>query len=159
MTYTIEEKVEAYLDGRLSDEETLAFERDLVKKEIASVFRETLLFREMLGSLPSDDPPPGLAEHIEASLGLETITQTKKKRVKRISRFGHAVNGFKWGLRWPGYALEAFANGSQSLKGSLKGIDMIAYTLGPLNEPIRERADAIRLPKKPLWKIVLSKLW
>jgi len=159
MTDTIEEQVEAYLEGCLSDEETLAFEKDLVKKEFADAFRETLMFREMLGDLPSDDPSPGLAERIEASLGLEASPPLKQKGTKRISRFGQAVNGFKWGLRWPGYVLDAVSSGSHSLKSSLKGLDTIGYTLGPLNERIRERADTIRLPKKPLWKIALSKLW
>jgi len=159
MTSKLEEHIEDYLNGRLSDEETVAFEKDLTKKEVANAFREVLIMRELLSSLPSDEPPAGLADRIEASLGLETVPKAGKPQSERISQFGHAVNGFKWGLRWPGYVLGAIANETVNLKRSLNGLNTIGYTLGPLKEPVRDRANAIRMPDKPLWKIALSKLW
>jgi hypothetical protein len=159
MTRTLHEQIEDYLNGQLSDKETRHFESNLLKKEVANAFSEALIVRELLSSLPPDDPPAGLIERIEASLELDSRPPKKIARSKRLSRLGQVVNGFKWGLRWPGYALAGISGSSTKLKDSLSGMDMIGYSLGPLNEPVRDRISAIRLPKKPLWKFALSKLW
>ena len=137
MTGTLHERIEDYLNGHLSDKETRQFENDLLKKEV----------------------PPGLAERIEASLDLKTSISTGKAKPKRPSSFGQIVNGFKWGLRGPGYALAGISSSPITLKNILSGMDTVGYSLGPLNEPVRDRINAIRLPEKPLWKIALSKLW
>ena len=159
MTRTHYERIEEYLNGQLSDEETRQFENDLLKKEVATAFREALIIRELVSGLPSDEPPPGLIERIEASLDLSSSPSTGKAKPKRPSSLGQIVNGFRWGLRWPGYALAGISSSSITLKSSLSGMDTVGYSLGPLNEPVRERINSIRLPKKPLWKIALSKLW
>ena len=159
MTRTLDERIEDYLNGQLSDEETRQFEKDLLKKEEANAFREALIMRELLSGLPPDEPPPGLVERIEASLDLSSKSQVRKATPKEPSSLGQMINGFRWGLRWPGYALAGISGGSIPLKNSLSGMGMVGYSLGPLNEPVRERINAIRLPKKPLWKIALSKLW
>ena len=159
MTQTIDERIEDYLNGQLSDEETRQFESDLLNKEVATAFREALIVRELLSGLPPDEPPQGLIERIEASLNLSQSISTEKTYPNKSSSLGQIVNGLKWGLRWPGYALGSISASAIPLKRSLLGIDTVGYSLGPLNEPVRERIRAIRLPKKPLWKIALSKLW
>jgi hypothetical protein len=160
MTRTLDEQIEEYLNGQLSDEETRHFEKNLFKKEVAGAFSETLMIRELLSSLPADEPPPGLIERIEDSLNLGSSPPTEEAKPKRpSSRWGQAVNGFKWGLRWPGYALAGMSNSSIKLKSSLSGMDTIGYSLGPLNQPLRDRINTFSLPKKPLWKIALSKWW
>jgi hypothetical protein len=159
MTRTQDERIEEYLNGQLSDAETRQFEKDLLKKEVATAFRESLMIRELLSNLPSDEPPPGLVDRIEASLDLSPDVSRRDAKSKRPKSMGQIVNGFRWGLRWPGYALAGISGGSMTLKGSLSAVDAVGYSLGPLNEPVRERIGAIRLPQKPLWKIALSKLW
>ena len=159
MTQMLHEQIEDYLNGQLSEEDTRHFENNLLKREVATAFREALVFRELLRSLPPDEPPPGLIDRIEASLDLSSNRPTRKAKPKQTSRLGHVVNGFKWGLRWPRYALPGISRGSIELKNSLSVMDTIGYSLGPLNELMRDRASAIRLPKKTLWKIALSKLW
>ena len=159
MTRKLDERIEDYLNGQLSDEETKQFENDLLTKEVATAFREALIMRELLSGLPSDEPPPSLIERIEASLNLSSSISIEKAQPKKSSSLGQIVNGLQWGLRWPGYALGGISGSSIPLKSSLSGMDMVGYSLGPLNEPVRERINAISLPKKPLWKIALSKLW
>lgn len=159
MTRTLDEQIEDYLDGRLSDEETRRFEENLLKEDVAAAFGEVLMIRELLSSLPADEPPPGLIERIENSLDLGSSSPTREAEPKRSSHWGNIIDGFKWGLRWPGYALTVMTDSSIPLKSSLSGMDTIGYSLGPLNEPLRGRINAINLPKKPLWKIALSKLW
>ena len=159
MTRTLDERIEDYLNGQLPDEETWQFENDLLKNEVATAFREALIVRELLSGLPPDEPPPGLVERIEASLNLSSSISAEKEKRRRSSSLGQIVNGFKWGVRWPGYALAGISGSSIPLKSSLSGMDTVGYSLGPLNEPVREKINAISLPKKPLWKIALSKLW
>ena len=159
MTRTIDERIEDFLNGQLSDIETREFEKDLLKNEIATAFREALMIRELLSGLPPYEPPPGLIERIETSLDLSVSPSTRKAKPEKPSSFGQIVNGFKWGFRWPGYALAGISGSSMALKSPLFGMDTVVYSLGPLNEPVRERINSIRLPQKPLWKIVLSKLW
>ena len=51
------DRVEDYLNGNLSDEETLRFEKDLAQGELNNVFCETLFMRDLLKNLPPDEPP------------------------------------------------------------------------------------------------------
>ena len=64
MIQNISELVEAYLEGRLSAEETDRIERDLLQPEVASAFREALVFRDLLHHLPPDAPPSGLSDPV-----------------------------------------------------------------------------------------------
>lgn len=148
MTRTLQEYVEDYLNGQLSDEENRQFEKDLFHTEVAAVFREALIMRELLTNLPLDEPPSGLVKRIETSLGLDSSPPTGEEKQKGASSLGQIISGFRWALRWPGYAL-----------GGISGMKTMGYSLGPLKEPVSERIDSIRLPKKPLWKIALSALW
>ena len=145
MTHESIDRIEDYLYGRLADEETRQFEKDLTREETGAAFREVLLMRELLKTLPPDEPPPGLVDRIEASLDLGSMQVMESDASERTSSFGQIVHGLKWTFLWPGYALT--------------GINKIGYSLGPLQEPTRDRLSAVSFPKKPLWKIVLSKLW
>lgn len=158
MKKALDERIEDYLDGQLSDEETQLFEGDLVKEEVATVFTETLMLRMLLSSLPPDEPPPDLINRIEASLDLTSSSQARGEKVKKPSSLRQAFGGFRWGLRWPGYVLAGMTNGPSKLKSFFAGIDTIGYSLGPLINPVRDLGGALKLPKKPLWKIALAKL-
>ena len=45
MNQNLQERIEDYLDGALNDEAARSFELDLLKKEVATQFREALLLR------------------------------------------------------------------------------------------------------------------
>ena len=158
MRRSLDERIEAYLNGQLSDEETRLFESDLKKEAVAAAFREILMVRTLLSSLPPEEPPPGLAGRIEVSLGLDASQPARGDTAKAPSRLKQAFNGFRWGLRWPSYALAGMTNGPSKMKSSFAGMDTIGYSLGPLINPLRKRVDSIKLPQKPLWKIALSRI-
>jgi hypothetical protein len=159
MNQTLDEQIEDYLNGQLSGEETRRFETNLLDKKVSTAFNEALIIRELLSNLPSDELPPGMIDRIETSLDLSSSPPTRKAKPKKFSRLSHIASGFRWGLLWPGYALAGISSSSSKLKSSLSGIDTIGYSLGPLNEPVRNRASNFRWSTKPLWKIALSKLW
>ena len=156
---TIHDRIEDYLNGQLSEAETLKIETDLLNREVAGALREALMIRELLSSLPSDEPPPGLAERIENSLSLDSSPAETDRNYKRSAPLGQVVNGFKWGLHWSGYTLAGMSGNSPRLKSAFLGMETIGYSLGPLKKPVRNRINTIRSPQKPLWKIALSKLW
>ncbi len=159
MTHIFDDRIEDYLNGLLSEEDTGRFEQDLLKEDLAAEFREVLFMRELLRDLPPHDPPPGLIERIEKSLALETSRAGREPEPGKRSRLGQMVNVFKWSFSWPVYALAGISDGSGAVKESLSGINTVSYSLGPLREPARKGIRSIRFPKKPLWKIALSRLW
>jgi hypothetical protein len=159
MTQSLQDRIDAYLNGLLSEEETNRFEQDLLKEDIAAEFREALLMRELLHDLPPDSPPTGLIERIEASLALDSATARREIKSKQSSSFGRIINAFGWGLRWPGYALAGMSGGSGVLKDSFSSINMVGYSLGPLREPVQNRIRSIQFSPKSLLKFGLSKLW
>ena len=159
MTQALQDRIEDYLNGLLSEAETRRFEQDLLKEDVATEFREALLMRELLNNLPPDDPPPGLIERIESSLALGSTNADGETKGKRSSSLGQIINAFGWSLRWPGYALAGISGSSSALKDSFFSMNRVGYSLGPLREPAQRRIRSIRFSKKQLWKIALSKLW
>ena len=153
------DRIEDYLDGTLDDEAAQRLEQDLLQEEVASQFREALLLRDILGSLPPDKPPEGLVERIETALiqrprALEPQAATDAKK-----RYGALKAVFRAGLSWPEYVFAGFAGGSPGLKGSINGVKTIGFSLGPLQEPARKRMQAVSFTRKPIWKIALSRVW
>ena len=159
MTYSLDDRIEDYLNGDLSEEDTMRFEEDLLEEDIAAEFREVLFMRELLRDLPPDDPPAGLIERIEKSLALAKMQADGKRETGEGSGLGRIMNAFRWSLSWPRYALVGISGGSGAMKDSLSGLNTVSYTLGPLREPARKGISSIRFPKKPLWKIAFSRLW
>jgi hypothetical protein len=146
------DRIENYLDGILDEAETHRFEQDLLKEDVAALFREVLLMRELLGELPPVEPPEGLVNRIEAALA---VAPARPKAVATPSR--EETTGFwsalKTGFRWPGYSM---AGGTEALKGSLSGMGTIGYALGPLRTPLHKGVAAIRQASAPLWRSALS---
>ena len=159
MTQELQDRIENYLNGLLSEEETERLEQDLLKEDVATEFREALIMRELLHNLPPDDPPPGLIERIEASLVLDSATASGEIRSKRSSSLGRIINAFGWSLRWPRYALAGMSGSSSAVKDSFSSLNTVGYSLGPLREPTRKRISSIRFPKKTLWKFALSRIY
>ncbi len=159
MTQSLQDRIDGYLNGLLSEEETKRFEQNLLKEDVAAEFREALLMRELLHNLPPDSPPPGLMERIEASLALDSVTASRKIKSKQGSSLGRIINAFGWSLRWPGYTLANMSGSSGVLKDSFSSINTVGYSLGPLREPVQERIHSIQFSTRSLLKFALSKLW
>jgi hypothetical protein len=153
------DRIEDYLDGALDDEAARRFEQDLLQQEVASQFREALLMRDLLGSLPPDQPPEGLVERIESALIQYRGAPEPPSVTDSNRRYGALMAAFKAGLRWPEYVFAGLAGGSSGLKGSINGVKTIGYSLGPLQEPARKRMQTVRFTRRPIWKIALSRVW
>ena len=159
MNNSLDDRIEDYLNGVLSEEETRRFEQDLLKEDVAKEFREVLFMKELIRDIPPHEPPPGLVARIEKSLMHEKRQALEKSEIRGRSGFGKIGNAFKQGLSWPRYAFTGISGSTGALKDSFSGINTVSYSLGPLREPARKGISSIRLPRKPLWKIALSKLW
>ena len=159
MNQALQDRIEDYLDGALDGEAARRFEQELLQEELAAEFREALILRELLGSLGPDQPPEGLVQRIESALVQDRRDPKTQPGAESKGLFGGLAKTVKAGVRWPGYALASLMGGPTALKGSVSGVQTIGYSLGPLREPARRRIQAIRLPRKPLWKISLAKTW
>ena len=159
MNQELQDRIEDYLDGALDGEAARRFEQELLQEEVAAEFREALLLRELLGSLGPDQPPEGLVQRIESALVQDRRDPMPQSGAESKGLFGGLAATVKAGVRWPGYALAGLMGGPTALKGSVSGMQTIGYSLGPLREPARKGIQAIRLPRRPLWKIALSRAW
>lgn len=159
MNEALQDRIENYLDGVLSTEESQRFEEQLVNDEVATEFRQFLLLRELLGQLPPEHPPAGLVDRIESALALERTDRPKKSSAVPTKAFGGVIAALKAGVRWTEYVTLGMSRGSGALKGSVDGMQMIAYSLGPLREPAHNKLKAMRLKPKGMWKTLLTKGW
>jgi hypothetical protein len=159
MKNSLDDRIEDYLNGVLSDEDTKRFEEELLKEDVATEFREVLFMKELLRDIPPHEPPPGLVNRIEKSLMREKREIVEKPEYRERSGFGKIADAFKLGLSWPRYALSGISGGTGVIKDSFSGINTVSYSLGPLRAPARKGINSIRSPKRPLWKIALSRLW
>lgn len=160
----IMERVEAYLAGRLGLEETAQLEAELLKGgEVARLLSEELMLRDLLGSMPPDGAPEGLAARIEAAmpLGKTPRTQADLERASRgrvsavMDQLGLALGGASWFVRGPAMALGPVGNNSGG-RAVMEGMSTTRYALGPLaGELDRRRARAAK-KKKPLWRRALG---
>lgn len=159
------ERVAAYLDGRLSLEQTARLEAELAQGgEVARLLSEELMLRELLSSMPPDAPPEGLIERIEAACpggprsdGREGRAQTREPgRLSKLFRpAGLALSGVSWTLRGPALAVGPASAGGSSGRATLEGLATARFALGPLNAE-RERRQRPPKPKKPLWRRALK---
>ena len=148
------ERIERYLDGLLDEEKTRHFEQDLLKEDVAALFREVLLMRELLGELPPIEPPEGLVQRIEAALSVAP-TSRKAPEIQSEEKPHGFWPALKAGFRWPVYSMAGMPGGTGVLRNSVNGLRTIGYALGPLRDPMRKGATAVRRAGKPLWKSAL----
>ena len=145
MSQKLEERIDAYLEGALSPEEAERFEQELLDPEVAGLFAEALMLREMLASAPPDQPPEELIELIEASLEVERAEEAEP--VPRFGRTRAVLSSMSWMYRGPAMAV---APGGRE---AISGMGTIRYALGPLNRTAKPKPE--KPPKKPLWRRIL----
>ncbi len=132
------ERCEAYLEGVLDSDVAAAFERSLVRPEVATVFREALLLRELIRASTADDAPAGLEARIAARLGLDVETVKEKLRTARFVRTRTALRDMSWVVRGPGLVMAPV---------QVSGVN--------LRLPHRTRET----PRIPLWRRALHLAW
>ncbi|TNF30258.1 MAG: hypothetical protein EP329_14015 [Deltaproteobacteria bacterium] len=146
---TLEERVDAYLDGLMTRAEARQLEAELTEPAVGRVLAEAIALRELLAEAGPDLPPEGLMERIEASLGVDPHTELltaprKPERRRRFETLRSVLGGFAWTVRGPALA----AAPAQSASGGLK---TLGYTVAPI-EALRRHDPA---PPRPMWKRVL----
>jgi len=148
-TGTAAERCDAYLDGDLSGEEALAFERDLAARpEVAAALGSALALRELLRTMPPLSPPPGLAARIAAALPLGR--QEESGRAAPLPTVRAALAGASWFLRGPAEAVEGTIGPARS---AAAGLAQVRWMLGPLGVARQEPRPASR---RPIWRRVLG---
>lgn len=136
-----EERVDRYLEGSLDPEETVQFERDLLKPEVAQAFRKELMLRELLATTPDAEPPPHLAAEIEDALQVAALEEEFAEPTKaeptdaepkkgRFSRIRDILSGLSWSYRGPAMAVQAAGVGSYSSSSQRAATGLSAVTEG-----------------------------
>lgn len=118
MKLTLEERIDAYLEGELSADECSVFERDLLLPEVSEAFGRELFVREFLQNMGPSEVPEGLVQQIEEALEVEA-RESKRRRGLFESP---ALLGAGWILRGPAMAFN----------GPRNGLSNARFALGPL---------------------------
>jgi anti-sigma factor RsiW len=145
------ELADRYLDGDLSRDEALAFERDLAARpELAEALSAALALRELLVVLPPVAPPAGLAARIADALPLRKERRARGAEDEREGSPVQAVlSAFTWGLRGPAVAAMGAAAPAAS---ATNGVSALRWALGPLGAP---GEPAPPRPRRPLWRRIV----
>jgi len=140
------ERAQAYLDGDLSPEESLAFERELAERPEASrALAEALALGSLLRAMPPQAPPPGLEERVAALLLSSPEGPRQEARPRGwLGAIRSALAGAAWAVRGPAGALGGAGPAAS-------GIAQVRWALGPLAGP-----GVARPPARPLWKRALG---
>ena len=160
MEPSLEERIDAYLDGLLSREEARAVERDLAEKpEAARALTAALALREMLLSLPPTQSPKGLEQRIFEALPLRAAPVEPKEKESGTSLFPRvraALSGATWGLRGPAILLSGASLSNLNEQPAITGMSQVRWALGPLGAP---RPARVEPPKRPLWQRAIAYAW
>ncbi len=131
MSEVLRTQVGRYLDGAASAAERDALERALVDAEVARLFAEELLLRDLLRHAPPEVPPEEVVARWEAAV-LGELDAAAEDAPGWITR---ALAGFDWSLRGPAMTFSAAgALGASALR------------FGP------QRRRSLEAPKKSWWR-------
>jgi len=124
---TIAERVAAYLDGDLVPAEARALEREFLRPEVSQALAEELALRELLGSLPSAEPPADLEARIVATLG---VAERRTLRERLFGGRSKAQPRDEGTSRTPNYAAAGLRAGASSW---VAGLGTLRYLVAPIS--------------------------
>jgi anti-sigma factor RsiW len=140
MDMTLDSRIEAYLDGTLSPEETHAFEAELAQAELSRAFSEALMIRTAFRTpveLPDD-----LVDRVSEALGAAIQAEVAAGKAPSGSTVRAVLGSFGWIFRGPGLAvLPGGGSGGQTRAG----FGTIRYAWAPvslLRKPRQTKANA-----------------
>ena len=154
----LDQWVDDYLEGRLPPQETQRFERALLTETVATAFREALVLRELLASMPPDAPPEALVARLEEALELQGDASDRRRRrarslFPRLPRVEAALAGTSWALRGPALA---FAPAGAAVPGMRDAVSTTAELVSAGSRSTLAPLTALRTPGedrplKPSW--------
>jgi hypothetical protein len=148
-SWTPEQRADAYLEGALSPEEALAFERDLAERpEVAEALAAALALSQLLEAMPPVHPPPGLEERIAAALPLGRPAPDAPP--SSLPTVRAALGGVSWFLRGPAAAVQGGMDGTRP---AAAGLSQARWMLGPL--AVRRGGEPAPA-RRPLWSRALG---
>jgi anti-sigma factor RsiW len=139
MDMTLDSRIEAYLDGTLSPEETHAFEAKLAQAELSRAFSEALMIRTAFRTpveLPDD-----LVDRVSEALGAAVQAEVAAGQAPTGNTVRAVLGSFGWILRGPGLAVSPGGSGNQTRAG----FGTIRYAWAPvslLRKPRQTKASA-----------------
>jgi len=150
MTETVDDRIEAYLDGTLSGTEAAALERDLVDPRVARAFAEAVALRELLRMAPPIEPPPALVARLECTVLGEPEPDRTASDAPVAGKLERLLPGAR--LSAQGLSL-AFAGPADGARHALAGLAPARAVLRRLDARRRERAARTgrSTPKRRAW--------
>ena len=145
--------------GSSAPAETARFERALLTPEVAEAFREALVLRELLASMPPDAPPEALIDRLEEALELDVVGERKRKRRdrRRFPRIAAALDGASWAVRGPALAFAPAGDAVSSTRDAMS-VSQTAMrgAFAPVNNLVPNAGARLRpkgedRPLKPSW--------
>jgi anti-sigma factor RsiW len=128
MSSELDDRIEAYLDGELSQEQSEVFERDLTRSEIAEAFGQALMIRELLQNAPPDEAPAALVARIEQAVLDDLKARPADERAEPASGARAVFDALAWTVRGPSLALNVTGVGG----AAVSGMGTARFALGPL---------------------------
>jgi anti-sigma factor RsiW len=127
MDMTLDMRIEAYLDGTLSPEETRAFEAELAAPAVSRAFSEALLIRTLFRS--PVELPEGLVDRVAQAIGAAAAEETGAPEARQ-GTVRAVLGSLEWIVRGPAMAVPP-RSGTGS--ATLSGLRTIRFALAPVN--------------------------
>lgn len=132
MDFALDERIERYLNGALSPDEAIAFERGLADPVVARGFREALLIRELMKS-PVGQVPEGLSLRIEEALGLTSGASAALVRQEKEAGMVRTIwESSTWWISAPLQAMPSTGSSGAGRRGFATGMAPLNTLLAPL---------------------------
>ncbi len=103
MSAELRDQIARYIDGRASSRERAALERAMVDHDVARLFAEELLLRDLLRHAPPEVPPEQVVARWEAAV----LGELDLASEDTPGWFSQALEGLGWTVRGPAMSLAA----------------------------------------------------
>ena len=151
MDMNLELRIEGYLDGSLSPDETCLVEEDLARPEVAQAFREALLIRTLFRSPIT--VPEGLVDRMVETMGVAVKEAAFEKRESKTGSFRSVLDSMGWAVRGPAMMFRSDQSSQSGISGLTTGLGTVRYSLAPV-DAVRQPRESQRNkpePKRRVW--------
>jgi len=126
----LDERVEGYLDGALSEDETCLFERDMANPDVARAVSQALMIRSVMRSPVT--VPEGLADRVAGILtGFRAFASAPE--VTDTSTWRSVLDSMGWAFSGSSMALSGASGTGSGYSAMAVGLKAVRYGLGPIS--------------------------